>query len=179
MTKKILAIFALLVATLTASAQTEELKNEIGVYYGFGSATNIVSAIGTAFNFDNEDKKGFWGPIGVEYFYHASPVVAVGGMVSLAGCTYSSNSNYKSTYITLMPAVKFHWLHKEHFGMYSMLAAGATFHHAKAGSESKNQVVFMGHVTALGVEFGGPFRGFVEAGFGERGMLTAGVRYKF
>ena len=37
----------------------------------------------------------------------------------------------------------------------------------------------MAHVSALGMEFGGPFRGCVESGFGERGMLTAGVRYKF
>jgi len=177
--KKIFAIAALLVATLTASAQNDELKNEVGVYYGFGSATNIVSAIGTAFNFDSDDKKGFWGPIGIEYFYHTSPVVAVGAMVSLAGCTYSSNNDCKSTYITVMPAVKFNWLRKEYFGMYSQLAAGATYHHAKQGSESDNKVVFMGHVTALGIEFGGPFRGFLEAGFGERGMLTAGVRYKF
>lgn len=177
--KKIFAIAALLVATLTASAQNDDLKNEVGLYYGFGSATNIVSALGTAFNFDSKDQKGFWGPVGVDYFYHTPPVVAVGGMVSLAGCTYSENGNLKSTYITVMPALKFNWLHKEHFGMYSMLAAGATFHHASLGSESENKVNFMAHVSALGMEFGGPFRGFVELGFGERGMLTAGVRYKF
>ena len=110
--KKIFAIAALLVATLTASAQNDDLKNEVGLYYGFGSATNIVSALGTAFNFDSKDQKGFWGPVGVDYFYHTSPVVAVGGMVSLAGCTYSENSNLKSTYITVMPALKFNWLHK-------------------------------------------------------------------
>ncbi len=81
--KKFFAIAAMLVATLSASAQNDDLKNEVGLYYGLGSATNIVSAIGTAFNLDNKDKKGFWGPIGVDYFYHTSPVVAVGGMVSL------------------------------------------------------------------------------------------------
>ena len=37
----------------------------------------------------------------------------------------------------------------------------------------------MGHVSALGAEFGSQFRGFVELGFGERGVVTAGVRYKF
>lgn len=177
--KKIFAIAAMLVATLTANAQNDDLKNEVGVYYGIGSATNIVSAIGTSLNFDKDDKKGFWGPIGVEYFYHTSPVVAVGAMFSLAGCTYSSDLNLKSTYITLMPAVKFNWLRKEHFGMYTLLAAGATFIHEKLETETKGQLSFMGHVSALGIEFGGPFRGFLEVGFGERGMLTAGVRYKF
>ncbi len=60
----------------------------------------------------------------------------------------------------------------------------------QAGNQGKNVLImshrawhsvmnFMAHVSALGMEFGGPFRGFVELGFGERGMLTAGVRYKF
>jgi hypothetical protein len=177
--KKILMMAALMVATLTANAQNDELKNEIGIYYGFGSASNIVSAIGTAFNLDSDDKTGFWGPIGAEYFYRATPMVSVGGMLSFAGCNWSSKNDAKSTYITVMPAVKFNWLHKEHFGLYSMLAAGAMYHHAKADKESDNQVVFMGHVTALGVEFGGQLRGFGEAGFGERGAICAGLRYKF
>jgi hypothetical protein len=45
--------------------------------------------------------------------------------------------------------------------------------------KSENITSFMGHATALGAEFGGPFRGFIELGFGERGMLSAGLRYKF
>ena len=39
---------------------------------------------------------------------------------------------------------------------------------------------FMFQATALGAEFGGEaFRGFVEAGLGEKGVLCAGLRYKF
>jgi hypothetical protein len=38
----------------------------------------------------------------------------------------------------------------------------------------------MGQLTALGAEFGGQqLRGFTELGFGERGILTIGARYKF
>ena len=78
-----------------------------------------------------------------------------------------------------MPTVKFNWLRKEAFGMYSSLAAGATYHRAKLGNDTESQIVFMGHATALGAEFGGPVRVFLELGFGERGMLSGGVRYKF
>jgi hypothetical protein len=39
---------------------------------------------------------------------------------------------------------------------------------------------FIFQATAVGAEFGGErFRGFVEAGVGEKGLLCAGLRYKF
>ena len=41
-------IAAMMVAALTASAQDDNLKNEIGIYYGFGSASDIVSTVATA-----------------------------------------------------------------------------------------------------------------------------------
>ena len=41
--KKLMMIAALMVAALTASAQNDDLKNEFGVYYGFGAASDIFS----------------------------------------------------------------------------------------------------------------------------------------
>ena len=96
--KKMMMIAVMLVASLGVSAQNDELKNEIGVYYGFGAASDIVSTIATAMT------------------------------------SYSS---------------------------------------------SDSKVDFMGHLTALGAEFGGQLRGFAELGFGERGVFTLGLRYKF
>ena len=126
--KKMMMIAVMLVASLGVSAQNDELKNEIGVYYGFGAAPDIVS-----------------------------------------------------TYYTVMPAVKFNWLRKDYFGMYSGVAAGlmvASLSGSKNGG-SDSKVDFMGHLTALGAEFGGQLRGFAELGFGERGVFTLGLRYKF
>ena len=178
MIKKLFLLATILVAAMTASAQDDDLKNEIGVYYGFGSASNVVSSIGTAFSFSNSDKSGFWGPVGLEYYHHVTPVVAVGAMASVAGCKYGDKDG-SSTFITVMPSVKFNWLRKEHFGMYSSLSAGVMFAKTKHAGESDNKTQFMGHISALGAEFGSQFRGFVELGFGERGVVTAGVRYKF
>ena len=58
--KKIFAIAALLVATLTASAQNDDLKNEVGLYYGFGSATNIVSGHGVRRSVPRFRRVRFW-----------------------------------------------------------------------------------------------------------------------
>jgi hypothetical protein len=83
-------------------------------------------------------------------------------------------------YFTLMPAVKYYWVNKNHFGLYSKVAAGATLMSYKAtGQENDSKVYFMCQVSAIGVEFGGKLRGFVEAGVGEQGIVLAGLKYKF
>ena len=184
MKKILLIVVAAMMATLSLKAQSYEPKNEIGIYYGFGSASDIVSTYAGAFSFSSDDQSGFWGPIGIEYFYHVSPVVGVGAVASIAGCKYD-HSSFKANYYTVMPAVKFNWLRRDHFGLYSELAAGMIImqtkvdgtNHSDAKEESTTD--FMWQATALGVEFGSAFRGFCELGFGEKGILCAGVRYKF
>ncbi|MBP3767246.1 MAG: hypothetical protein J6I31_03050 [Prevotella sp.] len=187
--KKLMLIAALVVASVSAHAQNDELKNEIGVYYGFMSASNygwlLSGAFSAAFSSSSQDK--FWGPIGVEYYHHVTPAVALGGVASIAGCQWS-NDHLKSKYIAVMPSVKLNWLRKNHWGLYSSASAGVLIVSDKVSSdyngekkvESDNSACFMFHVSALGVEAGGEaFRGFVEAGFGEKGILCAGLRYKF
>ena len=180
--KKMMMIAAMLVASLSMNAQDDDLKNEIGVYYGFGSASDIVSTVASAMSsaFSHSDQSGFWGPVGVDYYYHVTPVVGVGAMASIAGCQWGDDSENKTKYYTVMPAVKFNWLRKTNFGMYSGLAAGVMIVSDSFKDESKSKVFFMGQLTALGAEFGGQqLRGFTELGFGERGLLTIGARYKF
>ena len=46
-------------------------------------------------------------------------------------------------------------------------------------NETDNDIFFMGQVSPVGVEFGSKVRGFVEAGFGEQGIVLAGLKYKF
>ena len=175
-------IATILVTTLSINAQNDDLRNEIGVYYGFGSASDIVSTLASAMSsaFSHSDQNSFWGPVGVEYYYHVSPGVGGGAMASIAGCKWGDDSENKTKYYTVMPAVKFNWLRKDHFGMYSGLAAGVMIVSDSYKGDSESKAFFMGHVTALGAEFGGQqLRGFTELGFGERGMFTLGLRYKF
>lgn len=187
--KQILIIATMLVASLTASAQNDDLKNEIGIFYGAGSASNVFSVFSEVFTFATE-QDCFWGPAGVEYYRHVSPVVAVGCVAAVAGCSWKTGSNPSNTdwstlYITVMPSVKFNWLRRNHFGLYSSISAGAMFmsndiSHPNAVKESEPTTWFMCQLTPIGTEFGGQaFRGFVEAGLGEKGIFCAGLRYKF
>ncbi|MBR0275695.1 MAG: outer membrane beta-barrel protein [Prevotella sp.] len=191
--KKILVLaVAAMMATVSVHAQDEQ-KNEIGVFYGTGSASNILSVYTSAFAAATGDQGSWWGPIGVEYYYHVSPVVGVGAVAAYASCKAKDEKTNKDDlsekFITVMPSVKFNWLRKKHFGMYSGLSAGIMLLSLSANDNAKANdpdakdetlVSFMFQATALGMEFGGQqFRGFVEAGLGEKGVLCAGLRYKF
>ena len=183
----------LCVALLSMGAQAQDFKHEVGVYGGLGSASNIFSLITSSISAAAGDQGSFWGPIGVEYYYYVSPVVGLGAVASYAGCKAEDDKTHKDdlteSFITVMPSVKFNWLRKKGFGMYSALSAGVMFcsvscnDNAKANdpnAKDETLTTFMFQATALGAEFGSEqFRGFVEAGVGEKGLLCAGLRYKF
>ena len=184
---------AVAIMTVVNVNAQDELKNEIGVFYGVESASNILSVYSSMFAAATGDKSSWWGPIGVEYYYHISPVVGLGAVAAYARCKAEDEKTHKDdlteSFITVMPSVEFNWLRKKHFGMYSGLSAGVMFlsvssnDNAKASdpdAKDETLVTFMFQATALGMEFGSEqFRGFVEAGIGEKGVLCAGLRYKF
>ena len=183
----------LFVALLSMVVQAQDFKHEVGVFYGFGSASNVFSFITSSISAAAGDQSSFWGPIGVEYYYNISPVVGLGAVAAYASCKAEDEKTRKNdlteSFITVMPSVKFNWLRTKNFGMYSALSAGVMFvsikcnDNAKASDpKAKDETLtsFMFQATALGAEFGGEqFRGFVEAGLGEKGLLCAGLRYKF
>ena len=190
MKKILLMVVAAMMVTMNVNAQDE--KNEIGVFYGVESASNILSVFTSAFSAAAGDQSSWWGPIGAEYYYHLTPGVAVGGVLAYASCkaedVKTKQKDLSETFITVMPSVKFNWLRKKGFGMYSALSAGVMFASVSvegaaktADPNAKDETVtrFMFQATALGLEFGGNLRGFVEAGLGEKGTLCGGLRYRF
>ena len=90
-----------------------------------------------------------------------------------------------------MPSVKFNWLRKDHWGLYSKVAAGVTYakfnekYYDELGKNiddkaTANDIVFNFQATAIGIEAGSSHvRAFTEFGIGEQGIALAGVRYKF
>ena len=189
------------VAMMTAmnvSAQNgyDETKHEVAITLGIYSNSQIIDAfenIGGALVGAKFENESFTGPISAEYFYHVKNWLGVGGIfaygqnkqdVYLLG---DKDGEIKNTYLTLMPAAKFDWLRKKHFGMYSKLAVGATLRNEKYDSvdpsskdDSDSEVHVNWRVSLLGIEAGSPtIRGFLELGTGEQGIFLVGVRYKF
>ena len=181
------------VALLSMNIQAQEQKHEVGVFYGAGSASDVFSIITSSISAAVGDQSSFWGPVGVEYYYNVSPALGIGGVAAYAGCKAMDDKTHAEDltekFITVMPSVKFNWLRKKNFGMYSALSAGVMFASVSCNDNAKKNdpnakdetvTTFMFQATALGAEFGGEqFRGFIEAGVGEKGLLCAGLRYKF
>lgn len=200
--KSLLAILAISIA-FCATAQTqepEETRHEIAISYGtvpnsmwIDILTDVIPAM---FGEDYEDYKCV-GPIGLEYFYHTSPLIGVGAVAVFATNNEDGyydkalSSHINRTYFTFMPSVKFNWLRKKNWGLYSKLALGTTYTHFvnkdydEQGHKSDekitaNDLLFNFQVSLLGFEAGGNHvRGFLELGMGEQGVALAGVRYKF
>ena len=191
MKKLLVMVAAAMMAAASVNAQDEQ-RHEVGAFYGIESASNILSVYSSMFSAAAGDQSSWWGPAGVEYYYHISPVVAVGGVAVFAGCEAENEKTkqkeFKESFFTIMPSVKFNWLRKKNWGMYSGLSAGVMFLSLKANDdlkepktnvEDEHLTSFMFQATALGAEFGGKLRGFVELGLGEKGTLCGGLRYKF
>lgn len=198
MKKMFLMVVAAMMATMSVNAQNSELKNEIGVSYGLGLSLigdGLGNSLGNGF-FDGiagrewTNNKEF-GSLSLEYFRHINPKFAVGGIFSYSRFGEDVVKDQVKVgertrnYYTVMPAIKYNWVNKEHFALYSKLGIGATIassntrHLTNNTSNSYSQVFFAFQVSAIGVEFGSKLRGFVEAGCGEQGIILAGIRYKF
>jgi len=199
--KYLLAIAAIAFLFMPVQAQDEmETRHEIGITYG--AVPNSVwldiytDLIGTIFG-ETYDNNRYYGPIGLEYYYHTNPLIGVGAVAVFT--TNNENafenniktSHHTKTYFTFMPSVKFNWLRKKHWGMYSKLAAGATYTHfnfedcdengKKTGEKTTaTDLMFNFQASLIGVEAGNQHvRGFAEFGVGEQGIALVGLRYKF
>jgi hypothetical protein len=199
--KCLLVIAAIAFLFMPVQAQDEmETRHEIGITYG--AVPNSVwldiytDLIGTIFG-ETYDNNRYYGPIGLEYYYHTNPLIGVGAVAVFT--TNNENafenniktSHHTKTYFTFMPSVKFNWLRKKHWGMYSKLAAGATYTHfnfedcdengKKTGEKTTaTDLMFNFQASLIGVEAGNQHvRGFAEFGVGEQGIALVGLRYKF
>ena len=189
------------VAFMTAwnvNAQNENLHHELSLSYGLGSIAQLGDGIGEGIALIFSDKEyddGFiLGPITAEYFYHFNnPRLAIGGSFSyskwdsdvLIRNSHEKVGETKRNFFSIMPSFKCYWVNKNHFGLYSKVAAGVGFLKNKSKNFELNKendetnTYFMFQASFIGAEFGSKFRGFAELGVGDQGFALAGIRYKF
>lgn len=199
--KKILVmVAAAMMAAVGMNAQNEDLRHELSLSYGLGSITQLGEGIGEGLALavfsDTEMDDGFiLGPISLEYFYHLNnPRLAVGAFVSYSkwdsdiekrSGSHEKVGERKRNYWAVMPAIKWYWINKNHFGLYCKGALGAAFLNSTEkslrdnASKDDSSTHLMFQVSPIGLEFGSQIRGFAELGVGEQGFLLGGVRYKF
>lgn len=189
---------AALMAATNVNAQNgyDDTKHEVGISFGGGSNSQWIDVFEDLIvtMFDNSlSDRSFTGPFSAEYFYHVKNWFGVGGIFVYGHSSQDIQEKsmnigeVSNNYITLMPAAKFDWLRKKHFGMYSKLGIGATYRNENIEYKnsdhddySESELHVNWQISLLGIEAGSPtLRGFVELGTGEQGIALIGLRYKF
>lgn len=190
------AVAMMTATSVNAQNGYDDTKHEVAVTYGDGSTSqwlDIYENMGTVIVGAYYTDSKFSGPFSAEYFYHMKNWLGVGGIFVYGQDTQDMymlsekvGKNYHR-YYTLMPAVKFDWLRKKNFGLYSKLGVGATLRHESWESDdnsinedSNSEIHFNWQMSLLGIEAGIPrVRAFLELGLGEQGIVDVGLRYKF
>ena len=173
-----------MMATVSVNAQEEMPMNEIAVAYGAGSNTDFIGSMSKGMFTGKQ--LDYWGPVSVEYFHRltSNNRLGLGAVFVVGGCKWDDSSDAKSQYYTIMPAVKYNWSVGKNVSWYSKAAIGLTFRSQSGttGTSSKDDdasTIFNFQASVVGVEVGGALRGFAELGWGEQGIILAGLRLKF
>ncbi len=179
--------------------------NEVSFDYGLLSFPHTVyifgGMFGTIFTFGAAapSKIATTGAFSFEYLRYVHKHVALGAGMSVECCMlnfqhkegtdengkpiYNTEKVAKNTsvFISLMPMAKFQWFTNPHFGMYTKLGFGAFYNRSVSNSSDPQHAFNLAfQINPVAMEFGGyNFKGFVEAGYGMQGMLSAGFKYCF
>ena len=200
MKKLIFMVTAALMMAVNVNAQEgyEDTKHDVSITFGVESNSQWIDTFENIFSNYTYENDRYMEPISAEYFYHLNKMLGLG-----AGFVYGnhkqdlydrwSSSKDKirigkssNSYYTLMPAVKFNFVRKKNFGLYSKAALGVTYRTESfdyiddSDDYDEKGLLLNWQLSFIGVEAGSPYlRGFAELGIGEQGIVCAGIRYKF
>lgn len=175
--KKLFLLSVLAIAAVLNISAQNEWKHEVAISYGPGAFTDLNSSF--FHGFFTGKQSSYIGAFGAEYFYRPKSALGVGLVGTFSTCKWSDSDKARTSYIGIMPAVKYNWLYRDHLSMYSKLALGVIIGVDSGVDADKTRATFGWQASVVGAEFGSAFRGFLELGFGEQGLLVAGLRYKF
>ena len=200
MKKLIFMVTAALMMAVNVNAQEgyEDTKHDVSITFGVGSNSQWIDAFEDIFDGYSYDNDRYMEPISAEYFYHINKMLGLGAIFVYGNHKQDAYDLWTSkkdrtrigkssnSYYTLMPAVKFNFLRKKNFGLYSKAALGVTYRTESIdyidGSDDYDEkgLLLNFQLSFIGVEAGSPYlRGFAELGIGEQGIVCAGIRYKF
>ena len=89
---------------------------------------------------------------------------------------------YDGHYLSLAPSVRFSFLNKKNVTLYGSIEVAFCYSFV----DEKIPGIFWGdiffirpNITAFGASFGSAFFGFIEVGYGYKGIVSAGFGYRF
>ncbi|MCQ2083972.1 MAG: hypothetical protein MJY58_05720 [Bacteroidaceae bacterium] len=193
--------------------KAQEFRNEFDLSYGRvsipGFAYTFASVFSTVLTFGLITPEGFHstGAITAGYWHYLTPRFSAGGGLTYEGFRLRFNqyagknaagevlrepSDWNNmSFTSLMPGVKYRWVDRKHFGMYTKANVGMIWYHNQRISvqadennweqhDPSDDFGFAFQLSLIGLEAGnGHWRGTTEFGWGMEGLVQAGVKYIF
>lgn len=209
MKKLFLCLFACLFAGTTCFAirESDLSKSEVAVSYGFFPYSDFKETpndqvLEDLFHGYEKSEGTTTGSFNIMFNHRFNHTWGLGVDFSYAGeKSQWEERNMKVAdknvfYLTIMPRLKANWVHHKYFVLYSSFAAGAMWKRTKgehyyenlenAGdfigrvkTRIANEAIFSFQVSPLGVEVGNHIGAFAEVGFGQMGIVQAGLRFRW
>lgn len=190
------AIFFSLLSIGMAQAQDQHdirLSWVVGARGNYGLASHSsLSYIGDLDNTPQEPQEGatLWLSASLDYGYRVNEWLSVGGSLAwTAGiCNLYDRQTHEHwdtmhvDYLSLMPTVRFTWLRRNIVELYSSLGATAGIEHWMHYTNGKQHTYrpYLSYdIKPIGISVGRRWYGFMEAGYGARGIVNVGVGHRF
>lgn len=185
-------LFAILFFGAT-SAGAQSKKHEISVGVGDWTSNQIGAIISDGFlmaftvGIYSANAKYLLPAANISYRYAVRPRIAVGGTLVYNCVTaeaYMEEERYGdvwTNYYTVAAEATFQYNQGDRFKFYGFVGLGATICEGRikkvssAGTDRATTCYINFQITPVGFKFGNSWGGFVEFGFGYKGMLSGGM----
>lgn len=159
--------------------------------YGLASHTSL-SYIGDLDNtiYEPQEGKTLWISASLDYGYRVNKWFSIGGCLAWSAgiCNLYDSMTHERwdtmhvDYISIMPIARFTWLHRGIVELYSSLGATAGIEHWVHYLNGKHHTYrpYLSYdIKPIGISVGRRWYGFMEAGYGARGIVNIGVGHRF
>lgn len=192
--KKLCTLLAIALFTSNLLS-AQEGQHEISIGYGVGTSAETADlfediVVGTFTGGRYRKEEDHSGAFHLAYKYLVSEKIGVGGTLLYESSKGNIHENeqkvarLKRHFYTLAAEADYRYIRKPNFTLYSALGVGYTHMNEKitpesGGEEKDSDGSINFQVTALGAKFGSNIGGFIEAGFGYKGIGSIGAFARF
>ncbi len=195
-TTVILVVFILGTLTTKAQSEYETKKHEIRPFYGTAYATSFSDIFAKTLSngllgIAQKTETTTFGMAGLGYRYHINRL----GLGLDLGYSTANENLFKKEEDTkpfetnkikrffIMPTVSFSYYKRNVIDLYWAVSAGAIYETTKKDVKSddpENKTIIAYQVTPIGLRIGKGFiGGFLELGYGQKGIINTGISFKF
>ncbi|MEH6305822.1 hypothetical protein RYH73_09215 [Olivibacter sp. CPCC 100613] len=185
MKKKLFILSLLIISSTFVFAQ----KIEISAGFGAPSLYGVTNDFGNALAnivLKNAESPNSFGALGVSALIYSKEEKWRYGLDVVSEFYTVKNTGYsKKSTLSIMPRTDYFWSGSDRkLRLYSGVSVGVylnrgTIKNAANGDEKITDTIFGFNITPIGIRYGSQFAVFVEPNIGTKGIVQAGVSYRF